>query len=77
MFYCFWNTWGAWTPCDVTCGRGTQVRTRTGDGATGVCDPADARESRGCLGSVIVCRPGNALTLIIMQLKLSSQIPVS
>nr|NP_001027687.1 sp4 protein precursor [Ciona intestinalis]CAD24309.1 putative coagulation serine protease [Ciona intestinalis] len=50
---CTWGEWVAWTACTVTCGAGTQTRSRTCSGEAGRCPGGQsaATESQACAAS--------------------------
>ena len=56
---CTWTSWTAWDSCDVTCGGGTQSRSRVQDAPAenggADCLPADATETQDCNTN---CCPG-------------------
>lgn len=46
-----WSNWGPWTPCSVTCSKGTRTRHRKCDEPAPKCGglcPGEAQESEAC-----------------------------
>jgi hypothetical protein len=42
-----WTDWSSWTSCDVTCGNGTHIRTRT------CTNPLPANKGNDCIGESV------------------------